>query len=135
MLHRLTGALRFQVGGFELEVPFGGAVSVVDEHEVRIVLQAFGLKFHSAAILLDEFPENKFHQFRDQRDPAEEIPGGDNVDAAVTAGDGRDGRQAGKPIFSGADGFGAQVGENEVDGGCDGVGVGVEAEKLVGRGV
>ena len=60
MLHLCAGALGFQVGGFQLEIPFGGAVGVVDQHEVRIVLQAFGLEFHGAAVLLDEFRENKF---------------------------------------------------------------------------
>jgi hypothetical protein len=67
--------------------------------------------------------------------PAEEIPGGDHVDAALIARDGRDGGERRKPVLPGADGFPAQVGQNEVDGRGDGVGVGVEAQKLVGRAV
>jgi hypothetical protein len=50
-----AGALGFLVRGFQLEIPFGGAVGVVDQHEVRVVLKAFGLQFHGAAVLFDEF--------------------------------------------------------------------------------
>ena len=44
---------------FQLEIPFGGTVGVVDQHEMRIVLQAFGLQFHRVAILFDELCENE----------------------------------------------------------------------------
>jgi len=71
MLHRAAGTFGFQVRGFQLEVPFRGAVGVVDQHEVRIVLQAFRLEFHGAAILFDEFCEDKFQQVGNERHPAE----------------------------------------------------------------
>ena len=135
MLHFCAGAFGFQVRGLQLEIPLRGAVGVVDQHEVRVVLQAFGLQFHGAAVLLDEFREDEFQHVRDEGDPAEQIPGGDDVDAAMTARDGRDRGQAGEPVFSGANGFGANVGQDEIDGGGDGIGVGVEAQQLVGRGV
>jgi len=53
----------------------------------------------------------------------------------MIAADGRYSGEAGEPIFSGADGFGAEVGEDKVDGGGDGIGVGVESQEFVGRGV
>ena len=121
--------------GLQLEIPFGGTVGIIDQHEMRIVLQAFGLEFHGAAVLLDEFSENKFQQIRDERDPAEEIPRGHYVDAALVARNRRDRGQAGKPVFPRANGFGPDVGKDEVDGGGDRVSIGIEAQKLVGRGV
>ena len=123
------------MGGFQLEIPFGGAVGVVDQHEVWIVLQAFGLQFHGAAVLLDEFCENELQQVGDEWDPAEEIPCGNYIDAAMAARDRRDGSETGEPAFSGANGFGADVGEDEIDGGGNGIGVGVETQEFVGRGV
>src|SRR5579859_620302 len=41
----------FQQIRFEREIPFGGAVRVVDQHEARIVLQALGLADHRFLIL------------------------------------------------------------------------------------
>ena len=93
MLHRIAGSFGFEVRGLELEVPFGRTVGVINQHEMRIVLQAFGLEFHGAAVLLDEFGENEFQQLRTEGEPAEEIPGGDDIDAALIPGDGRDGGQ------------------------------------------
>ena len=81
------------------------------------------------------FAKTNFRTFGNERDPAKEIPGGDYVDAAMVARDGRDRGEAGEPVFSGADGFGAKVGQDEIDGGGDGIGVGVEAQQFVGRGV
>jgi len=135
VLHWFAGAFRLEVGCFELEVPLGGLVGIVDEHQVWIVFQALGLHFHGAAILFYEFSEDIFQKIGDEGDPAEEVPGGDYVDAALIAQDGRDGCKAGEPVLPCADGFGADVREDEVDGCGDRVGVGVEAEKLVGRGV
>ena len=93
MLHLSPGAFRFEISGLQLEIPFGGTIGIVNQHEMRIVLQAFGLQFHGAAILLDEFREDEFEQARAKRHPAEKIPGGDDVDAALVARNGRDRRQ------------------------------------------
>src|SRR6266496_1882827 len=53
----------------------------------------------------------------------------------MIARDGSNGGQAGEPVFPRADGFGANVGEHEIDGRGHGIGVGVEAQQFVGRGV
>ena len=102
--------LHFQQRVLQTEIPFCGAVGVVDQHEVWIVFQAFGLKFHGAAILLHEFCEDEFQQLGAERNPAEQVPGGHHVDAALVARDGSDGGQARKPVLAGANDFRAQVG-------------------------
>ena len=51
--------LRFQMRCLQSEIPFGGTVGVVDQHQVRIVLQPFGLLFHGLAVLLHEFRKHK----------------------------------------------------------------------------
>ena len=135
MVHFCAGALGFEVGGFQLEIPFRWAVGVINQHQMWIVLQAFGLEFHGAAVLLDEFPEDEFQQAGNEWNPAKKIPGGDDVNAAMVAANGRDRGQAGEPVFSGANGFGAQVGKNEINGSGDGIGVRIEAQQVVGRGV
>src|SRR5579872_2091819 len=84
-----AGAFRFEVRGFQLEVPFRRTVGVVNQHEMRIVLQALGLEFHSAAVLLDKFSKDEFQQFCTEGKPAKKVPGGDHVDAALVAGDRR----------------------------------------------
>jgi hypothetical protein len=54
-----------------LEVPFGRAVRVVDQHQVRIVLQSFGLLLHRFAILLDELSEYVLQQILAEGKPPE----------------------------------------------------------------
>src|ERR1019366_1487051 len=105
------------------------------EHEVRVVLQALALKFHGAAILLYKFCEDEFQQLGAEGNPAEQVPGGHNVDAALVARDGSNGGQAREPVFTGANHFRAQVGQDEIDGRGNRIGVGVEAQKFVGGAV
>ena len=62
MFHLCACTLRLEVRRFQLEIPLGGAVGVVDQHEVWIVLQTLRLVFHRLAILLDEFGKNKFQE-------------------------------------------------------------------------
>ena len=135
MLHGLAGTLCFLIRRFQLEIPLGRTVCVVDQHKVRVVLQAFRLKFHGAAILLDEFSENKFQKLGHERDPSKKIPGGDHVDTTLITRDRGNCREAGKPVFAGSDGFRTNVGQNEIDGRCDGIGVSIKPQKFIGRGV
>ena len=91
--------LHFQHGVLQPEIPLRRTVCVVDQHEVRIVLQALGLEFHGAAILLHEFREDEFQQLRAEGNPAKQIPGGYYVDAALVARDGRSQFSKKSPIF------------------------------------
>src|SRR5215469_12829966 len=75
MLHRFACTFGFKVCSFQLEIPFRGTVGVVDQHQVRIMLQAFGLKLHGAAVLLDKLCEDEFQQLRPKGERAENIPG------------------------------------------------------------
>jgi len=88
MLHPTAGALRFKVRGLQLKVPFGGAVGVIDQHEVWIVPQAFGLQFHGAAVLFDKLCKDKLQQLRAKRHPTKNVPSRDHVNAALIARDG-----------------------------------------------
>lgn len=133
VLERLAGALGFQVRGFQLEIPFSGAVGIVDQHQMWVVFQTFGLHLHGAAVLLDELSEDKLQHLWDERNPAEKIPGSDYIDAAMGTSDRGHCRQAGEPVLPCADCFGANVGEHKIDGRRYGIRVGVEAQQLVGR--
>ena len=55
---------------FQLEVPLGGAVGIIDQHQMRIMFQSFGLQFHRAAVLFDKFREDEFQESRCKREPA-----------------------------------------------------------------
>ena len=99
------------------------------------MLQAFGLQFHGTAVLFDELGEDQFQQFGAEGHPVKDIPGGNYVDTTSVAGDGSNGGEAREPILPRPDDFAAHVRQNKIDGGGDGVGIGVEAQKPVGRGV
>ena len=120
---------------FKLEIPFRGTVSIVDQHQVRIVLQAFALFLHRLPILLNKLRKHKFEQARSERNPAEDVPCRNHINAAMVAGDGRDRGQAGEPVFAGMDGFKAQVGQDEINGRGDRIGVGIEPQQFVRRAV
>src|ERR1700677_652751 len=102
---------------------------------MRIVFQPFRLQLHGASILLYKFGEDEFQKLWAEGNPAEEIPGGYDVDAASVARDRSDSGQTREPIFSGANNFRAQVGQHEVNRRGNRVRVGVETQKLVGRAV
>src|SRR5439155_9482986 len=55
MFHRLAAAARINPGLLEREEPFGGAVGVVNQHEIGVIAQAFSLLFHCALVLENEF--------------------------------------------------------------------------------
>jgi len=116
MLHFPAGAPGFEMRGFQLEIPLRGTVGVVDQHKVGIVLQAFGLQFHRAAVLLDKFRKDKFQETRHEWNPAKQVPGGDDVDATLSARDRSNRRQAREPIFAGTNRLGAHVRQYEING-------------------
>ncbi len=99
------------------------------------MLQALGLIFHGFAILFYEFGEDELQQSRPKRQPAKNIPAGNNVDAAVVASDGSHRSQAREPVLSRLDGFIALIGENKINGRRDGLGIGVHSQQLVGRAI
>ena len=69
-------------GLLEREVPFGGFVGVIDEHEAWIVAQALGLLNHCDLILANELCAKELGNRRDEGDMVKEIPCCDHVDAA-----------------------------------------------------
>ena len=120
-------------GLLEREVPFGGFVGVIDEHEAWIVAQAVGLLDHSDLILANESRAKEPGDWRDKGGVVKDVPRSDHVDAAGCAGNGRDGGERGEPLFAAANDLSAAIGQREVDGCFDGLAV--DAEQLVRRGV
>jgi len=67
---------------FQREVPLRRAIRIVNQHQVRVVLQAFGLLNHRLLILAQKyFAENA----KDRNGQKEQIPRGDEIDAAQIA--------------------------------------------------
>ncbi len=83
------------------------------------MLQSFRLICHRLAVLFDELRKDKFQQRRSKRHPAKNIPASHDVDAALVARDWRNRGKAGEPVLSRANGFEAQVRQNEINGGGD----------------
>src|SRR6516225_1039791 len=83
----------------QLEVPLRGPVGVIDEHQVRVVLQALGLLLHGFAVLLDELGKHELQQVGTEGQPAEQVPCRDHVDTASASGDGRDCGQGREPVL------------------------------------
>ena len=90
-----------------------------------IVLQPLRLFLHGLPVLFHKFGEHELQQSRSERHPAKQVPAGDYVDAAVIARNGRNRGQAGEPVLPSLDGFIALVGKDKVDGGSDGLGIGI----------
>ena len=71
-----------ETGLLQGEIPFGGFVGIVDEHEAGVVFEAFGLLDHGELILTDEFRSEEFGNRREEWHVVEDVPGGDDVDTA-----------------------------------------------------
>src|SRR5580693_10160928 len=135
MLHLPAGSGRLQIRRLQLEIPLRRTIRVVDQHQMRIVLQALRLILHRLPVLFDELRKHKFQQRRSKRHPAENVPASHHINTAMAARDGRHGGQAGKPILPCPNGFEAQVGQNKIDGGRDRIRVRVKPQQLVRRAV
>src|SRR5208282_3057594 len=134
VVKRRAGALRLEVGGFQVEVPAGLTVGVVDEHHAIFVLQAERLFLDDFGVLANEARAEHVDDEGDDGKPRKNVPGGDKIEAAEIAADGRDGGAARKPVAAGADLFEALIRENEVDGGGGRL-AGDEFQDFVGRAV
>ena len=110
-----AGALGFEMGGIQSEIPFRGAVGVVNQHEMRIVFQAFGLLRHRLRILRDEARAEDANDDVHDGDEAEHIPGSAKIQAAEIAANGRDDGAARKPHFPRANLLEAIAGQREID--------------------
>src|SRR4051794_17109890 len=126
MLHLCSSATRFQIGLLQLEVPLRGTVRIIDQHEVRIVLQSLSLILHRLAILLNKFREYKLQQPGPPRQPAKDVPCRDHVDSTMAAGDRSDGRQTGEPVLARLYRLHPQVWKNKVDRRADRGRIGIE---------
>ncbi len=75
-----------------------------------VVLQAFGLQLHGAAVLLDKLAKNKFQQRSPERNPPKNIPRRNDIDAAMIARDGGYRGERREPVFPRADDLAAHIG-------------------------
>ena len=132
MLHRAAGTPGLQVRRLQLEVPLGGPVGVVHQHQGGAVAQADRLLFHRQAVLFDEHAPEEAQQRHGERKPREDVPRGHDVNAAEVALDGRDGGAAREPLVSGANLLETHVGQDKFD---RGGGLAVGLEQLVGSAV
>src|SRR5882672_1217206 len=74
------------------EVPLRRTVGVVDQHQMWVIAQAFGLQFHRPPILLDKLRKDKLQHLGREWYPAKDVPCRNYVNTAMIAGDGRYGR-------------------------------------------
>ena len=87
-----VAALAGETGLLEGEVPFGGLVRVVDEHERRVEAETTGLLDHGLLVLRDEARAEELGHAGHERYAVKDVPGGGDIDAA---GAGRDRRHRG----------------------------------------
>ena len=92
----LPSAAFFQQIRLKGEIPFGGPVRIVDEHEAGIVFQALGLADHRFLILAQKcFGESAENEYGKGN-----IPRCHKINPAKIPPHRRDGRAAGKPEFA-----------------------------------
>jgi hypothetical protein len=82
MSHRLAGCSGFDPRLLEGEVPFGGAICIINEHEGGVVFQALRLLDHGELVLLHESLTEKTSNRSYKWDVVEDIPGGVDIDTA-----------------------------------------------------
>ena len=92
MVQWTAGLHGCEVGGFQLVVPLGRSVGVVDQHQRRFVLQADRLPLHGLFILLHEDIGEIAEQGLGEREPGKNVPGGGEVDPTLLLTDRRDRR-------------------------------------------
>ena len=115
MPHGLAVAPRFKVSPLELEVPLGRAVSIIDQHEVRTLLQAFGLHLHRFLVLADEGAREDFEGCCQKRYAGKYVPGSAEVQAAVLGVYGCYGGAAREPFAAAMNLLKPHVRQHELD--------------------
>lgn len=76
--HGGAGAAGLEQISLQGEIPLGLTVGIVNEHQPRVVLQAFGLLDHGFLVLA----QKRFRERAKQENGDRQIPRGDEVDAA-----------------------------------------------------
>src|SRR5690348_509165 len=109
--HRRASASGFQQVRLQPEIPLGGPVRIVNQHQTRVVLQTFGLQDHRFLVLSQELPREDAKN----RHRQEQIPGSHEINPAKIALDGRDRRPARKPQLPAANFFRADIRQQKID--------------------
>ena len=123
--------LGFEMRRFQREVPFGWTIGVINQHKMWVVFQPLSLQLHRVPVLLHKLCENKLQQRRPKRYPIENIPAGDDINAAVIVGNRRDRGQTREPIFASPNRLRPHIGKNKINRGGDRVGIGIHTQKLI----
>lgn len=122
--HRMDGgsarAFRFEMGSFQLEIPFGGTIGVVNQHEMRIRFQSFSLLGHRSRVLCDKAWTENAHNEANNGYNSQHIPRSAKIETAQIAANWRYDSAAGKPQTAGAHLLEPISGEREINGGGDG---------------
>ncbi|CAE6715881.1 hypothetical protein NSPZN2_11445 [Nitrospira defluvii] len=116
MVQRCSGLHRSQVGGFQLVVPLGRGVGVVDQHQCRFVFQSHRLPLHCLFVLLHENIGEIPEQGLGEREPGKDVPGGGKIDPALLLPHRRHGGTRGDEHRSALHELKPLIGEDEVDG-------------------
>lgn len=82
MPHRLACRCRFKPRLFQREVPFRRPISVVDEHQRRVVLQAFRLLDHRDLVLFNKSFSEKRSDSGYKWNAIKDVPGSIYVNTA-----------------------------------------------------
>src|ERR1700733_3341871 len=98
------------------EVPLGGAVRVIDQHESRIIAQSLRLLDHGLLILTYKTRTEEACYRCDQWHVVEDIPCGDHINSAGGRRDRCNRGEAGEPLLVATNRFPAPVGQHKVDG-------------------
>lgn len=108
-------ALRFQIGGFEFEVPASLAVGIVNQHHAIFIAEAERLLFDYIDILADEARPEDMNDERNNGEPGKDVPRGNEIEAAEIRADGSDRGAAGEPVSPGANLFEALIGQDKIN--------------------
>src|SRR5215472_7778185 len=115
MVRRCAGALRFEMGRLQLEIPASLAVGVVDQHHAIAELEAKRLFLDDFSILANEPRAKHMNDERNNWKPQKNVPRSDEVEAAEIAPHGGDGCAARKPIAARPNLLEALVWQHEID--------------------
>src|SRR5262249_61864197 len=88
---------RGDIRRFQPVVPPGRHIRIAQEHHRRCRAQAYSLTFHGSLVLIEKYTGKTAHEHGQERHPAETIPGGAEVNAALILSDWCDRSPRGKP--------------------------------------
>jgi hypothetical protein len=122
---------RGEIRRFQPIVPPGGHIRIAQEHHRRCRAQAYSLTFHGPLVLIEKYAGKTAYEQGQERHPAETIPRGAEVNAALVLRDWCDRGLRGKPPTAGLHQLQPQVRQHKIDCCCHWRSR--QAQKFIGR--